>query len=81
MKIGSYWPGNAHRGIPRHNSIVLLFDRTIGRIAATVEAGTVNAYRTAAADAVATDALARADASTLKQSSGRGTRHCTNVPP
>ncbi|MFK0019734.1 hypothetical protein [Streptomyces sp. NPDC090798] len=34
-------------------------------MAATVEAGTVNAYRTAAADAVAVDALARADASTL----------------
>ncbi|MFF8028810.1 ornithine cyclodeaminase family protein [Streptomyces sp. NPDC007896] len=65
VKIGSYWPGNADRGIPRHNSIVLLFDQTVGRIAATIEAGTVNAYRTAAADAVAADALARADASTL----------------
>ncbi|MFF7888839.1 ornithine cyclodeaminase family protein [Streptomyces sp. NPDC020794] len=65
VKIGSYWPGNADRGIPRHNSIVLLFDQTVGRIAATIEAGTVNAYRTAAADAVAVDALARADASTL----------------
>ncbi|MFF2515219.1 ornithine cyclodeaminase family protein [Streptomyces sp. NPDC058086] len=65
VKIGSYWPGNADRGISRHNSIVLLFDQTVGRIAATIEAGTVNAYRTAAADAVAADALARADASTL----------------
>jgi ornithine cyclodeaminase len=64
VKIGSYRPSNADRGIPRHNSIVLLFDQTVGRIAATVEAGTVNAYRTAAADAVAADALARADAST-----------------
>jgi ornithine cyclodeaminase len=42
VKIGSYWPGNADLGIPRHNSIVLLFDRTVGRIAAMVEAGTVN---------------------------------------
>lgn len=32
---------------------------------ATIEAGEVNAYRTAAADAVATDALARKDASIL----------------
>ncbi|MFE2972442.1 ornithine cyclodeaminase family protein [Streptomyces sp. NPDC059340] len=64
VKIGSYWPGNADRGIPRHNSIVLLFDQTIGRIAATIEAGTVNAYRTAAADAA--DALARADAGSLR---------------
>jgi ornithine cyclodeaminase len=65
VKIGSYWPGNDEHGIPRHNSIVLLFDQAVGRIAATVEGGTVNAYRTAAADAVAADVLSRPDASTL----------------
>lgn len=65
LKVGSYWPGNAQRGLPRHNSTVFLIDQSCGRIAAVVEAGQVNAYRTAAADAVATDALARRDAAVL----------------
>ncbi|MGC9543021.1 ornithine cyclodeaminase family protein [Streptomyces sp. UG1] len=65
VKIGSYWPGNADKGIPRHNSLVLLFDQEHGRIGAVVEAGVVNAYRTAAADAVAASVLARTDATTL----------------
>jgi ornithine cyclodeaminase len=65
VKVGSYWPGNAAAGLPRHNSVVLLFDQSRGRIDAVVEAGVVNAYRTAAADAVAADVLARRDARTL----------------
>lgn len=65
VKIGSYWPGNADLGVPRHNSVILLFDQEHGRVAAVVEAGIVNAYRTAAADAVAASVLARDDASTL----------------
>lgn len=65
VKVGSYWPGNSALGLPRHNSVVMLFDQSLGRIGAIVEAGVVNAYRTAAADAVAADSLARADARTL----------------
>lgn len=65
VKVGSYWPGNADVGLPRHNSAILLFDQRVGRIAWVIEAGKVNAYRTAAADAVAADALARPDASVL----------------
>ncbi|KAB2350340.1 ornithine cyclodeaminase family protein [Actinomadura rudentiformis] len=65
VKIGSYWPGNADKGLARHNSLVLLFDQDHGRIGAVVEAGVVNAYRTAAADAVAASVLARTDAATL----------------
>ncbi len=65
LKVGSYWPGNEALGEPRHNSIILLFDQSCGRIGAAVEAGKLNAYRTAAADAVAADVLARDDASTL----------------
>ena len=63
VKIGSYWPGNVD--IPRHGTTVLLIDQGTGRIGAAVEAGLVNAYRTAAADAVAADALARPDATVL----------------
>lgn len=65
VKIGSYWPGNADLGVPRHNSVILLLDQDLGRIDAVVEAGVVNAYRTAAADAVAASVLAREDAATL----------------
>lgn len=65
LKVGSFWPGNPERGLPRHNSLILLFDQAVGRIEWAIEAGKVNAYRTAAADAVAADALARQDASVL----------------
>lgn len=62
VKIGSYWPGNRERGIPRHSSLILLFDQRVGRIGAVIEAGIANAYRTAAADALAVQTLAREDA-------------------
>ena len=65
LKIGSFWPDNPDRGLPRHNSLILLFDESVGRVEWVIEAGKVNAFRTAAADAVAADALARKDASVL----------------
>jgi ornithine cyclodeaminase len=65
FKVGSYWPGNSEAGLPRHNSTVFLVDQSVGRVEWVIEAGAVNAYRTAAADAVAADALARAEASVL----------------
>lgn len=65
LKVGSFWPGNSERGLPRHNSLILLFDQSVGRVEWAIEAGKVNAYRTAAADAVAADVLARPDASVL----------------
>lgn len=65
LKVGSFWPSNSEVGLPRHNSLILLFDQEVGRIEWVIEAGAVNAYRTAAADAVAADALARPDASVL----------------
>lgn len=65
LKVGSYWPGNAEAGVARHSSTVLLLDQSVGRVEWVIEAGTVNAFRTAAADAVAADVLARAEASVL----------------
>ena len=65
LKIGSFWPGNPAQGRPRHNSLILLFDQDTGRISTAIEASIVNAYCTAAADAVAAEALARPDATTL----------------
>jgi ornithine cyclodeaminase/alanine dehydrogenase-like protein (mu-crystallin family) len=58
VKIGSFWSGNPARGLPRHNSTIVLLDQQTGRLRAVIEAGKVNAYRTAAADAVAADLLA-----------------------
>lgn len=65
VKMGFNWPANKKRGLPSHNSVTVLFDQESGGIAAVVEAGVVNAYRTSAADAVATDLLARRDARIL----------------
>jgi ornithine cyclodeaminase len=65
LKVGSFWPGNPDRGLPRHNSVILLFDQDVGRIDTVIEAGRVNAYRTAAADAVAASVLARPDSAVL----------------
>lgn len=63
VKIGSFWPGNTE--LPRHSSTIVLLDPATGRLRAVVEAATANAYRTAAADALAVDTLARADSRTL----------------
>ncbi|WP_461073069.1 ornithine cyclodeaminase family protein [Streptomyces pseudoechinosporeus] len=65
VKIGTYWPGNDQYGLPRHHSTLLLLDQRIGRIAAVLEVGAANAYRTAAADALAVQTLARADSQVL----------------
>jgi len=65
VKVGSFWSKNPERGLPRHNSTIVLLDQEIGRLSAVVEAGTANAYRTSAADAVAADLLARKDARSL----------------
>lgn len=63
VKVGSFWPGNVD--LPRHGSTIVLLDPATGRLAAVVEAAAANGYRTAAADALAVSALARADARTL----------------
>ncbi|WP_084144789.1 ornithine cyclodeaminase family protein [Amycolatopsis jejuensis] len=65
VKIGTYWPGNDEHGLPRHHSTLLIFDQHVGRIGAVLEVGAANAYRTAAADALAVDLLARPDARTV----------------
>ena len=65
VKVGSFWSGNPAIGLPRHNSTIVLLDQRTGRLRAVIEAGKVNAYRTAAADAVAADLLARKNAKTL----------------
>lgn len=65
LKIGSFWPENAARGLPRHSSLILLFDAATGRIDTVIEASAANALRTAAADAIAADVLARRESHTV----------------
>lgn len=64
-KIGAFWPTASDHGRPRHSSVVILLDPDTGRAQAVIEAGPMNGRRTAAADAVATDRLARPDARVL----------------
>lgn len=65
LKVGAYFPTNDAHGLPRHASTIMLIDQASGKIGALVEGSAVNCYRTAAANAVATDVLARADAKVL----------------
>ncbi|NUF15988.1 ornithine cyclodeaminase family protein [Acinetobacter lactucae] len=65
LKVGSFWEDNPKNGLPRHNALILLFNQTNGKMAAAIEAGKVNAFRTAASNAVATHVLARKDSKVL----------------
>jgi ornithine cyclodeaminase/alanine dehydrogenase-like protein (mu-crystallin family) len=64
-KLISVFPDNFAKGIQSHQGIVLLFDPESGAPSCIAHAGEVTAIRTAAASAVATDALARPEASRL----------------
>lgn len=64
-KLISVFPENFAKGRQSHQGLVAIFDPESGEVAAIVHAGEVTAIRTAAASAVATDALARADATRL----------------
>ena len=65
VKSGGYFPGNAERGIPNHQSTVFLFDPDSGRPTAVVGGNLLTALRTAAASAISIDRLARRDAKVL----------------
>ena len=65
LKSGGYWPSNAAKGLTNHQSTVFLFDADTGKCKAVVGGNLLTALRTAAASAVATAHLARADAEVL----------------
>ena len=65
VKAGGYFPGNAGRSIPNHQSTVMLFDPDSGRPVAMVGGNLLTALRTSAASALSIDRLARADARVL----------------
>jgi len=64
-KVLSVFADPAEPGRSAHRGVVVLFDRESGSVACIADAGEVTEIRTAAASAVATDALARRDARTL----------------
>ena len=61
-KLISVFQENFARGMPSHQGLVILFDPESGAPICAADAGEVTAIRTAAASAVATDALARKEA-------------------
>jgi ornithine cyclodeaminase/alanine dehydrogenase-like protein (mu-crystallin family) len=65
LKAVCIFPSNPSRGLDMHQGGVLLFDGETGEPRALVNASAVTAIRTAAVSAVATHALARADAREL----------------
>ena len=64
-KLISVFHENSARGIQSHQGLVVLFDPATGAPVCTVHGGEITAIRTAAASAVATDALARKNARRL----------------
>lgn len=58
-------PGNPEKGKDAHQGAVLLFSADTGELMAMMNASAITAIRTAAASGVATDLLAREDASKL----------------
>jgi ornithine cyclodeaminase len=64
-KIISVYPEAARPGRSKHRGVVVLFDRTGGRVQCVADAGAITEIRTGCASAVATAALARSDARVL----------------
>lgn len=64
-KLISVYPENFAKGVQSHQGVVVLFDPDTGAPICVAHAGEITAIRTAAASAVATDALARPEAKRL----------------
>ena len=65
MKLGQERSGNAQRGLPTTSSWIAAFDPATGELLMICDGSLPTMYRTAAAAAVSTKQLARADARTL----------------
>jgi len=65
IKSISVFPENYKKGISSHQGVILLYEGESGRLMAVLDAEEITAVRTAAVSALATDVLARKDASTL----------------
>jgi alanine dehydrogenase len=64
-KLVSLFPGNAARGVPTHQAVIVAFEPETGTPAALLDGTSITALRTGAGSALSTHLLAREDASTL----------------
>lgn len=64
-KLVSLYPGNASTSLPTHQAIVIVFDALNGQPVALLDGTAITTARTAAGSALATDLLARPDATVL----------------
>jgi ornithine cyclodeaminase len=82
IKTVTVFPGNAGTEYDSHQGTVMLFDAANGRLKAVIDATEITAVRTAAASAVATDQLARKDASVLAVLGAgvQGGAHVRSIP-
>ncbi|MGO9829525.1 MAG: ornithine cyclodeaminase family protein [Myxococcaceae bacterium] len=78
VKVVSVMPGNLGTPYDSHQGVVMLFGASHGEPLAILDASAITAIRTGAASAVATDALARADAGDLALI-GSGTQARTHL--
>jgi len=65
IKLVSLFPGNSAAGLSSHMGLFILYEPEHGKPVAIMDGSAITAVRTAAASAVATDALARPDARVL----------------
>ena len=65
VKVVTFFPGNAHRGIPTHMATILLADPETGAPLAVMDGTVITEMRTAAVSAVATKLLASSEAKVL----------------
>jgi thiomorpholine-carboxylate dehydrogenase len=65
VKLVTFYPGNAARGLPTHLAIILLFRPETGEPLAVMDGRLITEMRTAATSALATRAMAAVDAAVL----------------
>lgn len=65
LKAGGYWANNAKKNLTNHQSCTILFDADTGQPSVFLSANYLTAMRTAAVAGLATDYLAKANASVM----------------
>lgn len=64
LKAGGFWSGNRERGLPAHQSVILVFDPATGMLTGLVDANVITRLRTGAVGALAARYLARPESRT-----------------
>lgn len=64
LKAGGFWAGNRERGLPAHQSVILVFDPATGMLTGLIDANVITRLRTGAVGALAARYLARPESRT-----------------